>query len=119
MEIDTSFGFVVINGKKYNYDVIVYWNGKVIKRNKEKSSKLKEKYHHTPFSKEEVEDLFKYEVEKVYIGTGQYGALPVLKEAIEEIKKKGVKLIIMNTKEVIREIVKDKSKWVALLHVTC
>lgn len=119
MELKTSFGWVEIDGKRYDFDIILFWDGEIIKRNKEKSKKVKKSFEHTPFSKLEVEDLLKRDVEVVYIGTGQYGAMPVREDAIEEIKKKGVELIIDKTPKILEMIKNDKRKWVALIHVTC
>ena len=119
MELKTGFGWVEINGERYNYDVILFWDGEVLRRKKEKSEKVKKLFEHTPFSKFEVEDLFKKDVKVVYIGTGQYGAMPVREDAIEEIKKKGVELIIDKTPKILEKIKNDKRKWVALIHTTC
>lgn len=117
MDFKTEFGYVEINGKKFDYDIILYCDGSIFRR--EKSKKLVKENEHTPFSIYEVEDLFKKEVEVVYIGTGQYGKLPVKDDVIEEIRKKVKEVIIDTTPKILEKIKNDKRRWVALIHVTC
>ncbi len=117
MELKTDFGWVEVNGKRFDYDIILYYDGSIYKREKEKSKVFKE--IHTPFSIYEVEDLFKKDVEVVYIGTGQRGALPIKEDALNEIKKRVKEVIIDITPKILEKIKIDKRKWVALIHVTC
>ncbi len=55
--------------------------------------------------------------EVVYIGTGQYGSLPVTAEA-EEILSSFI-TVLLPTSEIIRVIEEEKRSFVALLHITC
>ncbi len=121
MRIDkTGFGYIVIDGARYDHDVVI--TDKVLPRRKEFSYRLREKYGHTPLTGEELRIYFEeYKPEVVIIGTGQYGSLPLtgVEEAAEEL---GVKLIIEKTPEAIETYnrLKDEKKDVAaILHVTC
>lgn len=119
MELKTEFGWIEINGKRFDFDVILYYDGTIYKREKEKSKKLVKENEHTPFSIFEVEDLFKKDVEVVYIGSGKKGKLPIKEDALEEIKKRVKEIIIDITPKILEKIKNDNKKWVALIHVTC
>ena len=52
------------------------------------------------------------------IGTGA-GALPVMKEVKREAKRRKIKLLILPTKEAIKELKQHRGDTNAILHVTC
>ena len=41
MELRTGFGWVEINGERYNYDVVLFWDREDLRTKKEKSEKVK------------------------------------------------------------------------------
>ena len=77
----SEFGWIEINKIRYDYDVIIHGDGSVTKRSKKKSKDLKSTYGHTPLSEYELDFLKKEQPEKVFIGTGQYGDLPLTPNA--------------------------------------
>ena len=77
----SEFGWIEIDKIRYDYDVIIHGNGSVTKRSKKKSKDLKSTYGHTPLSEYELDFLKKEQPEKVFIGTGQYGDLPLTPNA--------------------------------------
>jgi hypothetical protein len=113
----TKYGWVEINGVRYDHDVIVLRDRSVIKRSKKKSKKLKNIYGHTPLSDHELEFLEAEEPEVVFIGTGQYGDLPVTKEAQAILK--GFETIIRPTPEILDLLEEENRPYVAFIHVTC
>jgi hypothetical protein len=113
----TKFGWVEIGNIRYDHDVIVHKDKSVEKRSKKKSKKLKNLYGHTPLADHELAFLKKEKPEVVYIGTGQYGDLPVTEEAKKILAK--YETVIQPTPEVLELMEKEHRPYVALLHVTC
>src|SRR5512136_1698611 len=77
----SAFGWIEVNNVRYDHDVIIHKDGTLTKRSKKKSKELKNVYGHTPLSDHELEFLDREKPEVVYIGTGQYGDLPITPEA--------------------------------------
>jgi hypothetical protein len=115
--VKSKFGWVKVNGEKYEKDIVIHADGKVTKREKKKSKDLKPEYGHTPLSERELEFLPQEKFEALYVGTGHEAALPITPKAQEILEKYNA--IILPTPEVINEIGKEKRKFVALIHVTC
>ena len=118
----TGFGYVIINGRKYDHDVIVVSDGTIMKRRKELSKEYRELYGHTPFSRREAKFILKFNPEVVVIATGQYGDLPLMDDALRLLKNSGVELIIGKTPEMLsklNELFSSNRKVVAVIHVTC
>lgn len=117
MTVKSEFGWVEINGVKYENDVILHIDGKVTKRKKKKSKDLKPIYGHTPLSERELDFLSEEKPDVVYIGTGHQAALPITPEAISILKK--YEATILPTQEITEKINHEHRKMVAIIHVTC
>ena len=113
----TKFGWVEIRHIRYDHDVIVHQDKSVEKRSKKKSKKLKNLYGHTPLADHELAFLRDEKTGIVYIGTGQWGDLPVTDEAKVILAK--YETIILPTPEVVELMEKEHRQYVAILHVTC
>lgn len=124
---ETGFGYIVVNGKRYEHDIVLYPNGLLEKRRKDLSKKYKSEYSHTPLSREELEYYLEKtsNIEYLVIGNGQYGALPLTPDAkklLEDLKEKGVEIVIDKTPKVLGKVdrlLTDKRKVLAIIHVTC
>ncbi|MEM7821353.1 MAG: MTH938/NDUFAF3 family protein [Candidatus Aenigmatarchaeota archaeon] len=112
--IDSSeFGFIVVDRKKYNHDVIVTYKGKV------KRCELEKRHL---FSEKEFLMLLNENPEVIVIGTGQYGECKVSEKILKMVEERGIKIIIKETKEAIiefNELMEAGKKPVAYIHVTC
>jgi hypothetical protein len=115
--MQSEFGWIEVNGVRYEKDIIIHVDGKVTKRKRKKSRDLKVKYGHTPLSRSELMFLEDEKPEVVYIGTGHQGALPITPKAQQVLKK--YETVILPTPEVIEKIDREHRKYVALVHVTC
>ena len=115
--LKTEFGWVKVNGEKYEKDIIIRSDGSVIKRDKKKSKDLKSEYGHTPLSERELGFLSKEKFEALYVGTGHENALPITPEAHTILKER--QAVILPTPEVLSKIEQEKRKFVAIIHVTC
>ncbi len=119
MEIELEFGKIKVNGKEYNKDIIIFSDGKIEFRPKEISKSKKEKYGHTPLTKEELETVIKEDYDYILIGTGIYEYLPIEKEAIDFLKEKAKYIIIGKSKDIIDMLNKIEGKYLAIIHITC
>ena len=71
--------------------------------------------------KSDLTKIIKYKPEVLIIGTGAYGILKVPSDTKHYIESNGIELIINNTRKAcdIYNVLKDKKKVVAALHLTC
>ena len=109
-----SFGSIRIDGSTYDHDVVID-RGEVRRRKKKPSKEFRDDFGHTPVSPKEA---IPWKCRTLVIGTGE-GALPVMDEVKREAKKRKIKLVILPTKEAIKELKKETAATNAILHVTC
>ena len=112
---DFSFGSIRIDGVGYEKDVVIDC-GEVRKRKKKPSKKYRDDFGHTPLSAEE--DI-PWKCQRLVIGTGANGSLPVMKEVKDEAKKRNVELLVLPTTEALKELKREIAETNAILHVTC
>lgn len=113
---DYEFGRVVIDGEEYDRDVVID-RGKIRKRKKGPSKKRKEEFGHTPLTADE--DI-PWKAERLWIGTGAYGRLPVADDVIKEARRRRVELLLKATPELVKLINEGLPAATNLiLHVTC
>jgi hypothetical protein len=117
ISVKSEFGWIRVNGDRYEKDVVIHSDGSVTKREKKKSRDLKPEYGHTPLSERELEFLPKEQFDALYVGTGHDAALPITPRALEILKKYNA--TILSTPEVIGKIEQETRKFVALIHITC
>jgi len=107
-----DFGRIVVDGKAYTNDVIIF-------PDKVKDNWWRKEGHALHI--EDIDSVVEEKPEVLIVGTGKYGILKVLPETREYIKSKGIELIVEPTDkacEIYNEISKNK-KAVAALHLTC
>ncbi|HTG59802.1 MAG TPA: MTH938/NDUFAF3 family protein [Terriglobia bacterium] len=112
---DFSFGSIRINGITYDHDVVID-RGKIRKRKKKPSKKFRDEFGHTPLS---IEEEIPWECERLVIGTGAYGSLPVMEELKREAERRKIELVIRPTPQAIEALEKSRAQTNAILHVTC
>jgi hypothetical protein len=114
---DTKFGSITIDGKTYEYDVIVRLSGKVEKRKKKLS---KDKYGTSHIiSKDEAKFVFEDGCDRLIVGAGQEGNVRLSPEASDYFSKKGCKVLLQPTPEAIRSFNQSHEMKIGLMHVTC
>ncbi len=113
----TEFGSITIDGKTYQFDVVIRLSGEIIKRKK----KLSKKYYGTShvISKDEAKFLFENGCRELVLGTGQYDNVRLSKEAAEYFDKKGCKVIAQPTPAAIGMFNQSTKEKIGLFHVTC
>jgi hypothetical protein len=110
-----SFGSIQIDGSTYEHDVIID-RGEVRKRKKKPSKHFREQFGHTPLS---VEEKIPWKCQRLVVGTGAYGKLPVMEEVKQEAQRRKVELLVLPTTEAIQALQQGAKDANAVLHVTC
>lgn len=113
----TEFGSITIDGKRYEFDVVVRMSGEITKRKK----KLSKKYYGTShmISKDEAKFVYEKGCEQLILGTGQYGNVKLSKEAAEYFDKKHCEVIAQPTPKAVDSFNKSRKDRIGLFHVTC
>jgi hypothetical protein len=107
-----DFGRIVINGKRYNSDLILF------------SDRVKEGWWRKEGHRLHVEDLkdaLEAKPEVLVVGTGYSGLMTIPPETREYVESEGIELIAQNTTEackIFNRLAKSR-KAVAVLHLTC
>ena len=109
------FGSIAIDGVRHEHDVVID-RGKIRKRKKKASKKFRAEFGHTPVS---VDEEIPWKCERLVIGTGRYGSLPVMDEVRLEARRRKVDLLILPTDEAIETLAEKTEGTNAILHVTC
>lgn len=108
-----DFGQIVINGRRYTSDVIVF------------PDRVRDSWWRREGHRLHVEDIEgavqEEKPEVLVVGTGYSGLMKVLPETENYLKSKGIELIVQSTREACKtfnSLVKSK-KVIAALHLTC
>jgi hypothetical protein len=110
------FGSIEVEGREYENDIVIE-QGQVRKRKKKPSKPYRAEFGHTPLSADEE---LPWGGDKMIIGTGAYGSLPVMPEVLEEARRRGVEVTAIPTEDACRLVsTLDRSQVHAVLHVTC
>lgn len=107
-----EFGRIVINGKRYSNDLILFFD-------KVKDGWWRKEGH--LLHVEDLKDVLEVEPEVLVVGTGYSGLMAVSLETRKYVESKGIELIAQKTKEAcetFNRLVKSR-KVVAVLHLTC
>jgi len=107
-----QFGLIVVNGKKYTSDVIIF-PGRV-------RDNWQRKTGHR-LCLEDIAEVITESPEVLVVGTGISGLMKVLPEVIEVIGASGTKFIVETTDKAcnIYNHLCRSQRAVAVLHITC
>jgi len=115
---DAGFGCVVVNGKRYERDVVIHPGGRVAKRKKQLSKKRYGTGHRV--SAEELEAVVGDRTPSLLIvGTGHAGALSLAEDAIAWLGKRDISYRAQPTPGAIEAFRQAEGEKMAFLHVTC
>lgn len=111
-----SFGLIEIGGRRFEHDVVV--EGDAVRRRKKGASKAyRDRYGHTPLS---LDEAIPWSAQRLIIGTGVSGQLPIMPELYEEARRRGVEIVAEPTEVACQLLqVADPTDVAAILHVTC
>lgn len=111
------FGSIVIEGKKYRRDVLIFADGTVKKR---KGGFLMFGSH--KIEKKEIEELIKGQPETLIVGIGTNGVAKIAPDVESWAEGKNLDLLVQPSYDAIArldELTKQKKKIAALIHITC
>jgi hypothetical protein len=116
MRVDQfTFGSLRVDDVTYEHDVVIA-DDEVRKRKKRPSKPFRDAFGHTPLS---LGEDIPWDCERLVVGTGATGSLPVMDEVKREATRRGVELVAVPTQEAIRFLTVDPKGTNAILHVTC
>lgn len=107
-----DFGEIVIDGKKYTSDVIIY-------PDRVKDDWWRKEGHQLCI--DDLEDVLDFKPDVVVVGTGNPGLMKVLPKTEKLIKSKGITLIVQITKQACQTFnrLSSTQKVIAFFHLTC
>lgn len=106
------FGYIVIKGQEYTFDVLVFPD-RVL------SSWWRHRGHELCVA--DLEDVIQEKPDVLVVGMGKSGLMKVLPETEARLNAEGIQLIAKPTEDACRiynDLVKEK-KVIAALHLTC
>ncbi len=106
------FGQIVVDGKKYSSDVIIFPERVQAAWRRKKSHEL---------LPDEVSQIIAESPEVLIIGTGAMGQMRIASEATQLVEAQGIRLIAVPTGEAcdIYNQISSSEKTIAALHLTC
>jgi len=107
-----EFGEIVISGRKYSSDVIVY-------PDRVKDDWWRKEGHQLCI--DDLGDVVERNPDVIVVGIGDPGLMEILPETEEYIKSRRIELIVQSTKEACRiyNQLSSSQKVIAFLHLTC
>jgi len=108
------FGFIRVNGAIYTRDIIILPGGGV------KPNWWRIEGH--KLYVEDLREILDAKPEILIIGTGFYGAMDIPSEVLENLRSRGIEVIISRTYEAVKlynELSSKSDRVAAALHLTC
>lgn len=107
-----KFGQIMINGKTYNSDLIIFTD--------HINNTWWRREGHNLYI-EDIQEIINKKPEIIIIGTGFFGLMKVSSDLIKYLESIGIKVIIKTTKDASDEYNKlyKKKKVIAAFHLTC
>ncbi len=113
----TDFGTITIEGIVFDHDVLILPNGEVKKRKKKLSKAIYGTSH--ILSLNEAKYVYEPGIERLIIGTGQYGNVKLSDEAAGYFKRKHCRVDLKPTPTAILTWNEARGAVLGLFHVTC
>jgi len=107
-----DFGRIIIDGKPYTSDVIVF-------PDRVDDSWWRKKGHELCI--DDIKEVVEAKPETLVVGTGYYGRMKILSETLEYLKSNGIEVTAKKTEdacEAFNQLSKAR-KVVAAIHLTC
>lgn len=107
-----SFGEIVVDGKKYTNDVIVF-------PDRVESNWWRKEGH--SLHPEDIDKVIEESPDILIVGTGAYGRMKIPSETRKYIESNGIELIAKKTEAAFKAYneLSNSKKVVAALHLTC
>jgi hypothetical protein len=113
----TRFGSVTIEGTAYAHDVLIRLGGKVEKRKKKLSKAVYGTSH--VISLAEARHVYQKGAARLLIGAGQNDTVALSEEAAAYFRRRGCRVDLLSTPEMIPVWNQAEGAVIGLFHVTC
>lgn len=113
----TGFGFIVIDGQRFEKDVVIQAGQRVRKRRKKLSKRRYGTSHMV--SLDEAQDIYTDGIEWLIIGTGQSDLVRLSPEAEEFFEAHDCQVRLAATPEAVRAWNQATGGGIGLFHITC
>jgi hypothetical protein len=112
-----NFGFIVVDDKQYDHDIVILPDGTV----KERTPGKGRLGSHT-ISRSEIEALTRGQPDVILVGTGVQGLARLARDAEYFVMEPDYNLTVLPSPEIVKKFnqhSEDGEKVAALIHVTC
>ncbi len=112
-----NFGFIVVDGKQYVYDVIILPDSTVKER---EATKARLGSHNITW--DDVAGIVKKQPEVIVIGTGTSKIARLSGETEENLRQANVNLLVLPSFQAVdkfNQLVSEGKRVAALIHITC
>ena len=117
-KIDTfNFGFIVVDGRQYTYDVVILPDGTVQER---EAGKARLGSH--TISGDDVRKVVREQPQVIVIGTGTSGMARLSRDAEDYLRQAKLNPLVLPSPEAVEKfnrLVGEGKRVAALLHITC
>jgi hypothetical protein len=113
----TGFGWLEIDGERYEHDVLIRLDSTVEKRKKKLSKRVYGTSH--TISLDEAKHIYEHGAAMLIVGSGQYDTVRLSEEAVEYFQRRGVEVRLLSTPQAIAVWNDAPKQSIGLFHVTC
>ncbi|OGT95751.1 MAG: hypothetical protein A3I79_00235 [Gemmatimonadetes bacterium RIFCSPLOWO2_02_FULL_71_11] len=113
----TGFGWIEIDGERYEHDVLIRLGGKIKKRKKKLSKRIYGTSH--TVSSDEAEHVFEKGARTLIIGSGQQDNVRLSPEAEAYFERHHCSVSLLPTPQALRAWNDATADAIGLFHVTC
>ena len=113
----TEFGWIEIDGQRYEHDVFVRRDGTVEKRKKKLSKRVYGTSH--TISLDEAKHIREKGANTLIVGSGQYDSVRLSEEAATYFQQRDVDVRVLPTPKAITAWNHAPKESIGLFHVTC
>ncbi|MDD1757039.1 MAG: hypothetical protein LUQ39_09435 [Methanomassiliicoccales archaeon] len=117
MKVEANWGWMTIDGRRYDGDVVIHVDGAVTPRETALSLSYRKEMFHTPLSERELHFLSAERPEVVIVAAGHKGMLTLTPAAKEMLDAYATKVVL--TPEAARLASVEGRRFVAIFHLTC
>ncbi len=117
MRVEAHWGWILVDGKRYDGDVVVHVDGSVTPRQTHLSLPYRQDLFHTPLSEEELGFLDEERPQVVIVAAGFKGMLTLTPKAKEALAKYDTQVLM--TSEAASAAKEERRSLVAIFHLTC
>lgn len=116
-KLDGYYRWITVNGVMYNTDIIIHTDGSITLRDENVSLPYKDDFFHVPLSERELGFINEENPEKIIIGSGFKGMLPLTLGAKNLLKP--YNYVEKVTTDAIEMINNEKGNFIAIMHIRC